>query len=78
VGKFKSIKGILKHRKYVEPDRTNNKLNRENGSSFTCVVKDPGLLSSSPCISNIGFLILLADMKGFITHRVPSSFYANI
>lgn len=34
---------------------------------FTCMVKVPGLLSSSPWISKIGFLILLADMKGLIS-----------
>jgi len=33
----------------------------------TCMVSVPELLSSSPWISSIGFLILFADMKGLIS-----------
>jgi hypothetical protein len=36
-------------------------------STLTCMVNVPELLSSSPWISKIGFLILLADMKGLIS-----------
>lgn len=49
---------------------------------ITCIVRVPGLLSSSPWMSKIGFLILLADMNGLIStytlvasHRVRSSFW---
>ena len=48
------------------------------------MVSVPELLSSSPWISNIGFLILFADIKGLIStyvlvasQSVLSSFYAN-
>ena len=34
---------------------------------ITCIVRVPGLLSSSPWMSKIGFLILSADMNGLIS-----------